>query len=216
MALGKSVKLFGRIRVKSTYTKNTEEDITKNLPGVKFLTYIVWWLCRTDGPLFTLKTPTYGYRDPYYQPKMIERTPQIFNANLYTNKMVSSYWIMSTLWSLLHTMKIHSNKQCILITHYPCCLRWCYGFVPVFTQTIYYYFRFCWILFDFGLDCIALIHFHALVRYFYTKKSYDVLPHPIMKQENLQYNILYKLGCIITRHNITWYRIHQCKDWRRT
>ena len=31
-----------------------------------------------SGPLFTKKTPCYGYRDPHYKPKMVWRTSQVY------------------------------------------------------------------------------------------------------------------------------------------
>ena len=40
--------------------------------------------------LFTIKTPSYGYRNPHYKPKTVW---QVYNGNPYTNKTVSSRWI---------------------------------------------------------------------------------------------------------------------------
>ena len=42
------------------------------------------------GPLFTKKTPSYGYRDPYYKPKTVWRPSQVYNGNPYTDKTASS------------------------------------------------------------------------------------------------------------------------------
>ena len=42
------------------------------------------------GPLFTKKTPSYGYRDPHYKPKTVWRPSQVYNGNPYTDKTASS------------------------------------------------------------------------------------------------------------------------------
>ena len=42
------------------------------------------------GPLFTKKTPSYGYRDPHYKPKTVWRPSQVYNGNPHTDKTVSS------------------------------------------------------------------------------------------------------------------------------
>ena len=42
------------------------------------------------GPLFTKKTPSYGYRDPHYIPKTVWRPSQVYNGNPYTDKTASS------------------------------------------------------------------------------------------------------------------------------
>ena len=34
-----------------------------------------------SGPLFTKKTPSYGYRDPHYKPKTVWRPSQVYNGN---------------------------------------------------------------------------------------------------------------------------------------
>ena len=38
------------------------------------------------GPLFTKKTPSYGYRDPHYKPKTVWRPSQVYNGNSYTDR----------------------------------------------------------------------------------------------------------------------------------
>ena len=45
------------------------------------------------GPLFTKKTPSYGYRDPHDKPKTVWRPSQVYNGNPYTDKTASSSWI---------------------------------------------------------------------------------------------------------------------------
>ena len=42
------------------------------------------------GPLFTKKTPSYGYRDPHNKPKTVWRPSQVYNGNPYTDKTASS------------------------------------------------------------------------------------------------------------------------------
>ena len=42
------------------------------------------------GPLFTKKTPSYGYRDPHDKPKTVWRLSQVYNGNPYTDKTASS------------------------------------------------------------------------------------------------------------------------------
>ena len=42
------------------------------------------------GPLFTKKTPSYGYRDPDDKPKTVWRPSQVYNGNPYTDKTASS------------------------------------------------------------------------------------------------------------------------------
>ena len=42
------------------------------------------------GPLFTKKTPSYGYRDPHDKPKTVWRPSQVYNGNPYTDKTASS------------------------------------------------------------------------------------------------------------------------------
>ena len=44
----------------------------------------------SSGPLFTKKTPSYGYRDPHDKPKTVWRPSQVYNGNPYTDKTVSS------------------------------------------------------------------------------------------------------------------------------
>ena len=46
-----------------------------------------------SGPLFTKKTPSYGYRNPHYKPKTVWRPSQVYNGNPYTDKTASSLWI---------------------------------------------------------------------------------------------------------------------------
>ena len=105
--------------------------------------------------------------------------------------------------------------QGIVITHYLCWLRWCHGFVPVFTHAIYYHSRFSWILFDFGLDYIALIQCHALASYC---SHNDVIWRIATSNlETKKKQCIYTLwSCTIRRHNIMWHRIYRCNDWRRT
>ena len=45
---------------------------------------------KASGPLFTKKTPSYGYRDPHFKPKTVWRPPQVYNGNPYTDKTASS------------------------------------------------------------------------------------------------------------------------------
>ena len=45
---------------------------------------------KIPGPLFTKKTPSYGYRDPHYKPKTVWRPSQVYNGNPYTDKTASS------------------------------------------------------------------------------------------------------------------------------
>ena len=42
------------------------------------------------GPLFTKKTPSYGYRNPHYKPKTVWRQSQVYNGNSYTDQTASS------------------------------------------------------------------------------------------------------------------------------
>ena len=57
-----------------------------------------WWRLSLSfkfmvpGPLFTKKTPSYGYRDPHYKPKTVWRPSHVYNGNPYTDKTASS-WI---------------------------------------------------------------------------------------------------------------------------
>ena len=59
-----------------------------------------WWFCVilhagwpaspiASGPLFTKKTPSYGYRDPHDKPKTVWRPSQVYNRNPYTDKTAS-------------------------------------------------------------------------------------------------------------------------------
>ena len=43
---------------------------------------------QSSGPLFTKKTPSYGYRDPHDKP--VWRPSQVYNGNPYTDKTASS------------------------------------------------------------------------------------------------------------------------------
>ena len=52
-----------------------------------------------SGPLFTNKTPSYGYRDPHNKPKTVWRPSQVYNGNPYTDKTASS-WLIEALESL--------------------------------------------------------------------------------------------------------------------
>ena len=45
---------------------------------------------RNPGPLFTKKTPSYGYRDPHYKSKTVWWPSQVYNRNPYTDKTASS------------------------------------------------------------------------------------------------------------------------------
>ena len=50
------------------------------------------WNCyvsRNPGPLFTKKTPSYGYRDPHYKPKTVWRPSQVYNGNPHTDNLVN-------------------------------------------------------------------------------------------------------------------------------
>ena len=58
-----------------------------------FMEQICLLICTKPGPLFTKKTPSYGYRDPYYKPKTVWRPSQVYNGNSYTDKTASSQWI---------------------------------------------------------------------------------------------------------------------------
>ena len=40
------------------------------------------------GPLFTIKTPSYGYKNPHYKPKTFWWPSQVYNRNPYANKTV--------------------------------------------------------------------------------------------------------------------------------
>ena len=53
------------------------------------------------GPLFTKKTPSYGYRNPHYKHKTVWRPSQVYNGNPYTDKTASSQWIeaQASVWS---------------------------------------------------------------------------------------------------------------------
>ena len=51
---------------------------------------IIW---HQPGPLFTKKTPSYGYRNPHDKPKTAWRPSQVYNGNPYTDKTVFSYCI---------------------------------------------------------------------------------------------------------------------------
>ena len=42
------------------------------------------------GPLFTKKTPSYGYKDPRDKHKTAWRPSQVYNGNPYTDKTTSS------------------------------------------------------------------------------------------------------------------------------
>ena len=50
------------------------------------------WMCLSatsgPGPPF-IKTPSYGYRNPHYKPKMVWRPSQVYNGNPYIDEMVS-------------------------------------------------------------------------------------------------------------------------------
>ena len=45
------------------------------------------------GPLFTKKTPSYGYMDPHYKTETVWRPSQVYDGNPYTDKTASSQWI---------------------------------------------------------------------------------------------------------------------------
>ena len=44
----------------------------------------------SPGPLFTKKTPSYGYRDPHDKPKTVWLPSQVYTGNPYTDKTASS------------------------------------------------------------------------------------------------------------------------------
>ena len=46
-------------------------------------------LTASPGPLFTKKTPSYGYRDPHDEAKTVWRLYQVYNGNPYTDKTAS-------------------------------------------------------------------------------------------------------------------------------
>ena len=52
------------------------------------------WVCISleaqPGPLFTKKTPSYGYRNPHYKPETVWGPSQVYNGNPYTDKTASS------------------------------------------------------------------------------------------------------------------------------
>ena len=48
------------------------------------------WKYNSPGPLFTKKTPSYGYRDPHDKPQTVWRPSQVYNGNPYTDKTASS------------------------------------------------------------------------------------------------------------------------------
>ena len=59
------------------------------------------------GPLFTKKTPSYGYRNPHDKPKTVWWLSQVYNRNPYTDKTASSsggHWVQlsgpSWQWSM--------------------------------------------------------------------------------------------------------------------
>ena len=58
------------------------------------MTDLVWSMLdfhhKYSGPLFTKKTPSYGYRDPHDKPKTVWRPSQVYNGNPYTDKTASS------------------------------------------------------------------------------------------------------------------------------
>ena len=56
------------------------------------------------GPLFTKKTPSYGYRDPHYKPKTVWRPSQLYNGNPYTDKTASSQWIKAQFTTTTESM----------------------------------------------------------------------------------------------------------------
>ena len=43
-----------------------------------------------SGPLFTKKTPSYGYMNPHFKPKTVWWPSQVYNGNPYTDKTASS------------------------------------------------------------------------------------------------------------------------------
>ena len=45
----------------------------------------------TPGPLFTKEAPYYGYRNPYYKPKMVWEPSRVHHGNPYTNNAAYSW-----------------------------------------------------------------------------------------------------------------------------
>ena len=73
----------------------TTQHIGNILPGVRHslqsvVLLAVWLDNPNTGPLFTKKTPSYGYRNPLYKPKTVWPPYQVYNGNPYTDKTVSS------------------------------------------------------------------------------------------------------------------------------
>ena len=78
--------------------------------GYKYSHSITWYVHHRSGPpLFTKKTPSYGYRDPHYKPKTVWRPSQVYNGNPYS--------LFSDLrpWTKLHVVV---QEGYIIILHY--------------------------------------------------------------------------------------------------
>ena len=79
----------------SVYEKNRDRLITLLLLNNDYVAPIAFSGLTNDdhhrpGPLFTKKTPSYGYRNPHYKPNTVWRPSQVYNGNPYTDKTVSS------------------------------------------------------------------------------------------------------------------------------
>ena len=79
------------------------------------------------GPLFTKKTPSFGYRDPHYKPKTVWWPSQVFNGNPYTDNMASS-WSIEALGYVVGGGDINltqylNNSFWLAIVDFSCLLR---------------------------------------------------------------------------------------------
>ena len=123
----------------------------------------------SPGPLFTKKTPSYGYRDPHDKPKTVWRPSQVYNGNTYTDTTIarSSYlnkmgftilvrWSYYTgsdprfysLWCVaLHTY-VPWTQDPVLFTHPQCTWYNQDDFMPFPEKAIY---PFIWISHTFTL-----------------------------------------------------------------
>ena len=79
------------VREATTYFGDASDEIIVGFLGF----YICRWqtIPSTAGPLFTKKTPSYGYRDPHYKPKTVGRPSQVYNGDPYTDNTAFSQWI---------------------------------------------------------------------------------------------------------------------------
>ena len=91
------------------------------------------WSATASGPLFTKKTPSYGYRDPHDKPKTVWRPSQAYNGNPYTDKQrVLMHGHQG--WNVRHCLCHHEICMYIWVVYslcFFCCLfitvTWWYG-----------------------------------------------------------------------------------------